>query len=114
MPAYLAPPTHLPACPPTAHFNFCLVPEKGYDAVLFVATALLVTCAASAKLSAVWVLIAGGWGGGWAGLGFEGFGRLKGVGWAAGALSPRQAVLGLIAVQGLGGEGLIAGAGSWG
>lgn len=41
------------------HFNWCPVPDGGYDAVLFVGVALLVACFASAKLSAIWVLMAG-------------------------------------------------------
>ncbi|GFH19668.1 Na_H_Exchanger domain-containing protein, partial [Haematococcus lacustris] len=39
--------------------NFCIVPDSGEDAVLFVAFALLVAVALTSKLSAVWVLLAG-------------------------------------------------------
>lgn len=41
------------------HYTFCIVPDSGQDAVLFAAVAVLVTCAMSAKLNAIWVLIAG-------------------------------------------------------
>ncbi|KAG1664314.1 hypothetical protein FOA52_005712 [Chlamydomonas sp. UWO 241] len=42
-----------------AHFTFCMVPGGGADAVLFAATALLVACIASAKLSGLNVLLIG-------------------------------------------------------
>lgn len=40
-------------------FNFCIVPSSGYDAVLFVAVALLVACLVSGKLSSLNVLLVG-------------------------------------------------------
>ena len=41
------------------HYNFCTVPDSSYDAVLFVATALLVATAASVRMSALNVLVVG-------------------------------------------------------
>lgn len=41
------------------HYNFCTVPDGGYDAVLFAAVALLVATAASVKMSALNVLLVG-------------------------------------------------------
>jgi hypothetical protein len=41
------------------HYNFCMVPDSSYDAVLFVAVALLVATAASVKMSALNVLLVG-------------------------------------------------------
>lgn len=43
-----------------ASYNWCSVPLKGSDAFLFVALALLVAICLFGKLSAVWVLVAGG------------------------------------------------------
>lgn len=42
-----------------SHFNFCIVPESAYDAVLFAAVALLVATAASVRMSALNVLLVG-------------------------------------------------------
>ncbi|GIL78699.1 hypothetical protein Vretifemale_8066, partial [Volvox reticuliferus] len=42
-----------------ANYNWCIVPESAYDAVLFAGVALLVACVVSGRLSAVWVLVAG-------------------------------------------------------
>ena len=50
------------ALPCAAAFHFCIVPDSSYDAVLFVAVALLVATAASIKMSALNVLLVGGCG----------------------------------------------------
>lgn len=42
------------------HFNFCPVPEKGFDALAYMSVALLVAAVLQGKLSALLVLIAGG------------------------------------------------------
>ncbi|KAL3155128.1 Son of sevenless 1, variant 2 [Trebouxia sp. C0009 RCD-2024] len=42
------------------HFNWCVVPDKSYDAVLFGAMAVLVAVLLQGKYSALWTLIAGG------------------------------------------------------
>lgn len=41
------------------HFNWCVVPDKSYDAVLFGAMAVLVAVLLQGKYSALWTLIAG-------------------------------------------------------
>lgn len=47
----------------TENYNWCIVPDSAYDAVLFAGVALLVACVVSGRLSAVWVLVAGAsWG----------------------------------------------------
>ena len=53
--ATLPGPAHLPA-----NYNYCIVPESAYDAVLFAAVALITACVVSGRLSAVWTLVAGG------------------------------------------------------
>ncbi|KAK9835845.1 hypothetical protein WJX74_009233 [Apatococcus lobatus] len=42
------------------HFNWCTVPGKTYDAVLFAGFAVLCACLLQGKFSALWVLLAGG------------------------------------------------------
>lgn len=42
-----------------SHYNFCIVPDSAYDAVLFAAVALLVATAASVRMSALNVLLVG-------------------------------------------------------
>ena len=49
--------SHLRAC--TGAFNFCIVGSSGYDAVLFVAVALLIACLVVGRLSALNVLLVG-------------------------------------------------------
>lgn len=41
------------------HFNWCVVPDKGYDAILFGAMAVVVAVVLQGKYSALWTLIAG-------------------------------------------------------
>lgn len=41
------------------HFNWCVVPDKSYDAVLFGAMAVVVAVVLQGKYSALWTLIAG-------------------------------------------------------
>lgn len=51
---------HLRSLPAIAdHFNWCVVPDKSYDAVLFGAMAVLVAVLLQGKYSALWTLIAG-------------------------------------------------------
>eukprot|EP00892_Ulva_mutabilis_P007352 jgi/Ulvmu1/498/UM001_0506.1 len=42
------------------HYNWCVVPQSGQDAVLYGAIAVLLGCLVSGKLSSVWILVAGG------------------------------------------------------
>ncbi|DBA77107.1 hypothetical protein WJX77_005031 [Trebouxia sp. C0004] len=42
------------------HYNWCVVPDKGYDAVLFGAMAVVVAVLLQGKYSALWTLVAGG------------------------------------------------------
>ena len=41
------------------HYNWCVVPDKGFDAVLFGAMAVVVAAMCQGKFSALWTLIAG-------------------------------------------------------
>ena len=41
------------------HFNWCVVPDKGYDAILFGAMAVVLAVVLQGKYSALWTLIAG-------------------------------------------------------
>ena len=41
------------------HYNWCVVPDKGYDAVLFGAMAVVVAVVLQGKFSALWTLVAG-------------------------------------------------------
>ena len=69
---HLAPLPHpLPplfVCTPE-NYNYCNVPQSAADAFLFVSLALLAASCLFGKLSAVWILIAGGWVGGGGGRG---------------------------------------------
>jgi hypothetical protein len=40
-------------------YNFCVVPDTGFDAVLFVALALLLTCLVKGQFSMLIVLVSG-------------------------------------------------------
>lgn len=40
-------------------YNYCIVPNSGSDAVLFVSTALLASCVCSGQLSALYILLLG-------------------------------------------------------
>lgn len=42
------------------HYNWCAVPDKGYDAVLFGGMAVVVAALLQGKYAALWTLIAGG------------------------------------------------------
>ena len=41
------------------YYDWCTVPDKGYDAILFAGVALIAGCILQGKYSALWVLIAG-------------------------------------------------------
>lgn len=41
------------------HYNWCAVPDKGYDAVLFGGMAVVVAALLQGKYAALWTLIAG-------------------------------------------------------
>lgn len=49
-----------PPCHPADNFNYCSVPLTGQDAFLFAGLALLVASVCMGKLSAIWMLVAGG------------------------------------------------------
>ena len=40
-------------------YNWCVVPDSGSDAVLFISTALLASCICSGQLSALYILLLG-------------------------------------------------------
>lgn len=41
------------------HYNFCVVPQSGADAILFISIAILAACICSGSLSALYVLMLG-------------------------------------------------------
>lgn len=41
------------------HYNYCVVPESGSDAILFISIAILAACICSGSLSALYVLMLG-------------------------------------------------------
>ena len=40
-------------------YDWCIVPDSGYDGVLFAGVALLAACCLQGKFSALWILLAG-------------------------------------------------------
>lgn len=40
-------------------YDWCVVPDSGYDAVLFAGVAVLAACCLQGKFSALWILLAG-------------------------------------------------------
>ena len=40
-------------------YDWCIVPDSGYDAVLFAGVAVLAACCLQGKFSALWILLAG-------------------------------------------------------
>jgi hypothetical protein len=41
------------------HYNYCVVPDSGADAILFISIAILASCVCSGQLSALYVLLLG-------------------------------------------------------
>lgn len=40
-------------------YDWCIVPDSGYDAVVFAGVAVLAACCLQGKFSALWILLAG-------------------------------------------------------